>query len=354
MKINKPSFVVDRKKAVSNIKKIFEKAKKNNISLRPHFKTHQSAMIGEWFREFGIDKITVSSIDMAKYFYQNGWSDITIAFPLNILEIDEINNCFEYCNLNLLVCDEDTVLAMGEKLKRNVNVFIEIDMGMNRSGIYYNNFTKIENLIETITHFTHLKFKGFITHNGETYNLNKEQVRENYYKIKNNIKLLKNRFGNSIVFSIGDTPTVSIVEEFDDSIDEIRPGNFIYYDLMQYFIGSCKLDEIAAYVIAPVVSVDKEQGKIVLYCGAVHLSKESIKLEDKNIYGQIILIHDGEIKYTNNYIISLSQEHSVIKRKDDLLDGIKVGDLVGILPVHSCLVAAIFKDKINIMDAIIE
>ena len=123
-----PFILLDSARCRQNIARMEEKARTNGLVFRPHFKTHQSAMIGEWFREFGIDKITVSSIDMAKYFYQNGWSDITIAFPLNILEIDEINNCFEYCNLNLLVCDEDTVLAMGEKLKRNVNVFIEMPL----------------------------------------------------------------------------------------------------------------------------------------------------------------------------------------------------------------------------------
>ena len=44
------------------------KAKDNGLIFRPHFKTHQSIEIGEWFRESGVNKITVSSLTMANYF----------------------------------------------------------------------------------------------------------------------------------------------------------------------------------------------------------------------------------------------------------------------------------------------
>ena len=44
------------------------KAKENNLIFRPHFKTHQSEDIANWFRQFGIKKCTVSSVSMAEYF----------------------------------------------------------------------------------------------------------------------------------------------------------------------------------------------------------------------------------------------------------------------------------------------
>ena len=65
-------------------------ANKNNLVLRPHFKTHQSIEIGNWFKEKGVTSITVSSIKMAEFF-SSEWDDITIAFPLNILEIDKLS-----------------------------------------------------------------------------------------------------------------------------------------------------------------------------------------------------------------------------------------------------------------------
>ncbi len=79
------------------------KARRHNVTLRPHFKTHQSAEIGSWFRDFGINSIAVSSVEMANYFAKNGWDDITIAFPVNILETDKINKLAGNISLNLLV-----------------------------------------------------------------------------------------------------------------------------------------------------------------------------------------------------------------------------------------------------------
>ena len=85
IEIIRPTFVIDKKICLNNIEKMTQKAADNGLRFRPHFKTHQSAEIGEWFRSFGVNAITVSSLQMAKYFAANGWKDITLAFPVNIL-----------------------------------------------------------------------------------------------------------------------------------------------------------------------------------------------------------------------------------------------------------------------------
>jgi D-serine deaminase-like pyridoxal phosphate-dependent protein len=57
-----------------NIERMVEKAKRHNLVLKPHFQTNQSAEIGEWFRQAGVNKITVSSLDMVEYFAEAGWT----------------------------------------------------------------------------------------------------------------------------------------------------------------------------------------------------------------------------------------------------------------------------------------
>ena len=86
LNIEKPTLIINKDIVLSNIKTSKELSKKLSISFRPHFKTHQSLEVGTWFKKLGIKKITVSSVEMAKYF-SNQWDDITIAFPFNILEI---------------------------------------------------------------------------------------------------------------------------------------------------------------------------------------------------------------------------------------------------------------------------
>ena len=117
MKISKPTLLLDMQQCKNNIRRIVEKAKKNNLIFRPHFKTHQSVQIGEIFKEFGIDKITVSSVEMAQYFANADWNNITIAFPFNPLEINEIKALADKINLNILISSKDS----AEKLMQITN-----------------------------------------------------------------------------------------------------------------------------------------------------------------------------------------------------------------------------------------
>ncbi|RLD73544.1 MAG: alanine racemase, partial [Bacteroidetes bacterium] len=80
--IQTPTLILNKALVLENIQFMAEKARKHHLSFRPHFKTHQSAEIGNWFKDAGVDKITVSSVSMAEYFAKHGWKDITIAFPL--------------------------------------------------------------------------------------------------------------------------------------------------------------------------------------------------------------------------------------------------------------------------------
>ena len=87
--ITSPTLLLDQKKCLANLRRIADKAKRNNVNFRPHFKTHQSKIIGRWFKDFGVNAITTSSLQMAEYFALDGWDDITVAIPVNILEIDQ-------------------------------------------------------------------------------------------------------------------------------------------------------------------------------------------------------------------------------------------------------------------------
>ena len=68
MSFSTPTLVINRSISSNNLDKMIGVANKNNLVLRPHFKTHQSTEIGNWFKEKGVTSITVSSISMAEYF----------------------------------------------------------------------------------------------------------------------------------------------------------------------------------------------------------------------------------------------------------------------------------------------
>lgn len=348
--ISKPTLVINKEQCLKNIEKMAQKAKRNNVIFRPHFKTHYLAEVGEWFKDYGVDAITVSSVTMAEYFYKNEWRDITIAFPVNILEIDGINNLAKDAKINLLVFSRETIDILNSKLRHKAGVFIKVDTGMGRTGITAEDTESIDLLVNEIIKSDKLQFKGFLAHAGHTYNAGSvEAILKIHEDTKRKLIKLKQRYisyDKNIIVSCGDTPSCSLSDDFS-GMDEIRPGNFIYYDTQQYTIGSCSIDDIAACVACPVVGKEKARNEVFIYGGAIHLSKDFLASEGGlKHFGLIVLL--GDKKWSeplkNTYMAKISQEHGIIRSSDEYFDKFNVGDLVGVIPVHSCLTANLLRE----------
>lgn len=349
MKITVPTLLVDKEKCFVNIKFMSDKAKKHNLILRPHFKTPQSIKIGNWYKEFGIDRITVSSLRMAEYFAADKWNDITVAFPVNVLEIDTINALASKITLNILITSVEHIKILKEQLKHSVNFFIKIDTGTYRTGIDSNNIGEIDSILTESKKGEKLVFKGFLAHSGHTYKANSieeiQSIHNEELKIMNRLKSKYKSIYPEIIFSVGDTPACSLADNFE-GMDEIRPGNFLFYDLQQWKIGSCSLDKIAAVMACPVVSKNDERKEILIYGGGVHFSKEVSTFDDGTLYfGYVVKLNENgwELSDKKSYIRALSQEHGLIKASDELYNETKIGDVLGILPVHSCMTADCMK-----------
>lgn len=324
---------------------MINKAKDSNVIFRPHFKTHQSAEIGEWFRHEGVFKITTSSLTMAEYFANAGWKDILVAFPVNILEIDSINILASKIDLSLLIESDDTLNFLVKHLTSKVRISIKIDAGYHRTGIAWNDFDAIQILIELISRSANMEFTGFVTHSGQTYQAKSSaEIIQIHHESLRKLSKLKTHFTSERLIpciSIGDTPSCSISDTFE-GIDEIRPGNFVFYDVMQSELGSCEIKDIAVALACPVVAVHPERNEAVIYGGAIHLSKEYIlDAHGNKVFGLVALL--SEEGWTEplpgNFVSALSQEHGIISLSKENLSAIKPGDVICVLPIHSCLAA---------------
>ena len=361
MKIVKPTLILDKEKSIRNIERMVKKAKRSDVKFRPHFKTHQSAQIGEWFRNFGVESITVSSLDMAVYFAGNGWKDITVAFPVNILEIDKINELAKEIQLNLLVESKEVVIFLRENIKFNVNVWIKIDVGYKRAGIAWNDFDEVVEVAKEIENSSLLSFSGLLTHSGHTYKAkSKEEIKKIYLDTISRMKEVQKRLESEnlqdVKLSVGDTPSCLLMDNFND-VDEIRPGNFVFCDVEQFSLGSCSEEDIAIAVACPVVAKHKNRNEIIIHGGGVHLSKDFILKEDNaKLFGYISLLEQNgwSPSLKNAYVSSLSQEHGIVKADDNFFNQVHIGDILMVLPVHSCLTANLMKRYLTLDGEMIE
>ena len=348
LSISKPTLVLNSGTCKENIRRMAIKARDAGVLFRPHFKTHQSGTIGQWFRAEGVTAITVSSVTMARYFALHGWNDITIAFPVNLFEIEEINSLAATIQLTLLLESESAALFLAENLTSECGFFIKIDTGYHRTGIEFSNMSLINNVLKSATG-SKLKFKGFLVHSGNTY---RSQSREEIIQIQlftaEKLLLLKKHFipeYPDLILSVGDTPTCSQLP-VAEGMDEIRPGNFVFFDVMQFGLGSCLLTDIAVALVCPVVATHLNRKEAVIYGGAIHLSKEQTLLvpDPEPLFG-LAVKWEGSGWDTSTLlgkVKTLSQEHGVVSLTQAGCN-LKPGDLVAVLPVHSCLTANLMR-----------
>ncbi len=340
----KPTLILDEQKCKANINQMVEKAARHHLLFRPHFKTHVSQAVGEWFRQAGVDKITTSSFTMAEYFVQAGWQNITVAFPVNIPEIDLINYLAGRIRLNIVIESDFTATFLSKHLSHTVGVFFKIDVDYHRTGIHWQNVQFIDQVLSAMN-TSKMQFQGFLTHAGHSYAARgKYEIMQVHQSSLQKMASLKKQYIEKypdLIISVGDTPTCSVAEHFA-GVDEIRPGNFVFYDLMQEQIGACTYEQVAVAMACPVVALHPERNEIVIYGGGVHFAKDRLEHDTYGtIYG-LAVADTGQgwgDPVPGVFMHRLSQEHGILRAPADYVRQLQVGDFIKILPVHSCMTA---------------
>lgn len=347
LEIKTPSLVLDLARVRQNADRISEVARRNKVRLRPHVKTHKCVEVAK-IQTAGHDgAITVSTLAEARAFAKNGFSDITYAVPIERGKFgDAIEILKSGVKLNLLTDDAATMNALdvaSGKVGVRFDVFLKIDVGTHRVGVEPHTAEAIE-IPRQIQDADALNFAGILTHAGHSYDAKtKEQILEVARHERDVMVELAERLREESIevptVSIGSTPTMSTVDHLD-GIDEIRPGNYIFFDNFQATLGSCSFEDTALTVLSAVVHRDVSRNKLVVDAGAVALSKDRgpVGLDPGCGYGRVLDLDGNE---TGLRVTGMSQEHGEIVSDDAaMIRRFKVGDRVRILANHSCLTAA--------------
>lgn len=344
--IEQPTLLLDADRARANIRRMAEKARRQGVRLRPHFKTHQSAEIGAWFREEGVDRITVSSVSMAEYFAAAGWQDITIAFPANLRERERIRRLSQSVRLGLLAESAETIQALDGALDGEAGLWLKVDVGTGRTGLPWDRPETFRPLLAEARRAKHLRLRGLLVHAGHTYHAaGPDEVVALYRQSVQRMQALRDALqpeaDAELLLSAGDTPGCSLSPELGQ-VEEIRPGNFVFYDVQQMRAGACTVDQIAAAVACPVVALHPERREAVVYGGAVHLSKDTVRLGERTVFGLVAFPGEKgwELPVEGGCVTRVSQEHGIIELPAAAFERVRVGDLLCVLPAHICLVVS--------------
>jgi D-serine deaminase-like pyridoxal phosphate-dependent protein len=340
-----PCLLLDIERVKRNAARMNSVAKRNDVKLRPHIKTHKCIEVARIETKGRDGAVTVSTLEEARAFAKHGFSDITYAVPIERGKFaDAIEILTTGVKLNLLTDDLETVRQLDEAAGNagvKFDVFVKIDCGAHRVGVEPSTNDAIE-IPRLISDSKNLNFAGILTHAGHSYNArSKEEILEVARHERDvMVELAEKLRGDGIevpTVSIGSTPTMSMVDHLD-GIDEIRPGNYIFFDNFQVTLGSCSFEDTALTVLAAVIHKDKTRNRLVVDAGAIALSKDRgpVGIDPSCGYGRVLDLEGNE---TGMRVTSLSQEHGEVDA-GEMLDRFAVGDRVRILANHSCLTAA--------------
>src|SRR5207245_1358625 len=119
--------------------------------------------------------------------------------------------------------------------------------------------------------------------------------------------------------------------------DEVRPGNYVFFDAFQATIGSCRMQDVAVSVLATVIGSYPDRGEAIIDSGALALSKDlgPDHVVPRFGYG---VVCDLDLRPLDARLVSVSQEHGKLAMRVPP----PVGTRVRVMPNHSCLTAAMY------------
>ena len=344
-----PCAVVDLPVARANARRMAARAARLGARLRPHVKTHKT-LEGARLQTGPGGAITVSTLAEARFFADGGFRDITYAVPIAPRKLAEAAALSEAAGALHLLLDGEEALreaaACAAQTGVRLSFFLKVDCGYHRAGVDPEDPRSLD-LARGLQEAPGLDFAGILTHAGHSYDARR---REEILPVAKEERTVMVAFAERLrrqgievpTVSIGSTPTLAVAQELD-GVDEVRPGNYLFFDAFQARIGSCRASDVAFFVLATVIGCYPERGSLLIDAGALALSKDPGAVHaDPRVGFGILQTADGAETLPSMHLAALSQEHGKVLCEEGLCRRFPVGSRLRVLPNHSCLTAALF------------
>ena len=326
-----PALVIYPDKIKKNI--ALAKAMINDVDrLRPHVKTNKIAEVCTMMLDAGITKFKCATIAEAEMLAMIKAPDVLLAYqPVGpkMQRLIALIKMYPQTLFSCLLDNEETAQQLAILCAKNnivLPVFIDINVGMNRSGI---GATKALELIKKLEPITALHLAGFHVYDGHIrdsdFTSRKQQSDAAFAPVETLCQQASALCKHQLKIIAGGTPTFPVHVQRKDV--ECSPGTFIFCDWSYKHSLPDEPFEYAALVVSRVVSIIDEE----TIC--VDLGHKAIAAENP-----LPRVHF--LNATDAVPHSQSEEHLVLKVP--LNNHYKTGDVLYGVPVHICPTVALY------------
>jgi D-serine deaminase-like pyridoxal phosphate-dependent protein len=328
-----------------NLQRMQSAANLNRKRLRPHSKTHKSITLAERQLELGAVGVCCAKLGEAEVMADAGIEDIRLPYPLHPVNADRVLALLDRTRISFIVDRPDVARGWSEAMARAgaaVDVLVKVDVGFHRCGIDPDGANAAA-FVADVAALPGLRLRGILSHAGHGYAATSPEDAESIARTEGVIlrRLADDVRSRGIAIeeiSVGATPTArfSVTEP---GLTELRPGNYIYFDRTQVGLGAAEWDDCALTILARVVTAPASD-RIILDCGSKTLTNDLARgFTPVPGYGAALTaVHGVQAPDENLRIERLSEEHANVNVLDRATR-LKPGDLVRIVPNHSCVVS---------------
>jgi D-serine deaminase-like pyridoxal phosphate-dependent protein len=349
-----PAIVIDRPILEANIAMAAALARRHNVALRPHIKTHKSPLIAKLQLDAGAAGITASKTDEALVFIEAGVASVTVAYPL--VDRAKIGRLIRSAqahgtDLRIVADSADGLAALSSEARarsHRLPVFLKVDVGLHRCGVDPA-LPASRDLALALGRSPSLRFAGLLAHAGHAYGAGSpDGVRQ----IANQERHLLLGFAADLrkaglevpEISVGSTPTVIFNDGFE-GLTEARPGNYVFMDMTQVALGVARPEQVALSVLATVVSRNDRYAIVDAGSKVMSSDRGPHGADSVRGFGAVFPLEDPDGAALT--LARLSEEHGFVEHGGRDL---KIGSRVRIVPNHSCPVANL-ADRFVAIDA---
>lgn len=338
--IDSPSLVLYRDRMEHNLKQMIRLAGEDTSRLMPHIKTNKMPRVIQTMLGMGIKRFKASTIAEVEMAAREGAEAVLLSHQPVGPKLDRLIKLiclFPEVEITTIVDNLQTTVELNSRAEKagiNIGVFIDVNNGMNRSGIEPGN--DLRSLADAIKNYDHLIFKGLHVYDGHLrdsdFNTRKEKIESGFDAVTTLFEELKTK-NSSLQMIAGGTPAYT--SHVTEKSRICSPGTCVFWD---WGYGDQLKEQPfkhAVLLITRVISKPTE-GIVTVDMGHKAVASEnlvSLRVKFLNLEGY--------------ELISQSEEHGVLKVKD--WDRLRVGDVLYGIPYHICPTINLY-DEVSVIE----
>lgn len=336
--IDTPALVLYKQRVQDNIDRAISMV--GDVErLRPHAKTNKIAEVCSMMMDAGITKFKCATIAEAEMLGMVGAKDVLLAYQPAGPKIQRLYNLtqkYPATKYSCLIDNLATAQSIGEVFGDKgvtLDVYIDLNTGMNRSGIKPADAFKLYDEAKDIKGLNIIGLHGYDGHIRNTdVNERQHNADASFNQIKQLQHDIEKRYGVTLKIVTSGSPTFP-AHAHRQGI-ECSPGTFVFWDWGYKTIVPDEPFEPAALVVTRVISIIDETTI------ATDLGHKSVAAE--NPLPRVHFLNALEVTP-----VGQSEEHLVAKVPAG--NTFKVGDVLYGVPIHICPTVALY-ERANVVE----